>query len=400
MRISILMPCYNEEKTIETSLESICAQRFEDWEAVIADDGSTDQTAAVIEAFRARSPYGDRIRLIRQENRDQLLALKNASGYASGDFIYILHGDDCFHDENVLARFEAFEKEHPGFDAYFAPYVTMNEDGVKLKEVGIRPYLPAERSLPLMQLWLGRNLYGDMAFFRKDCFTKHVSENYLTWNMPFWTRLSESDADALRVLHAAALDFPVFCYRLHEGNYLTTALGGANVLSGELRAFLNLARFQDIPAYSLQYLLFRTLNKVLPKLTYRPLYFRRQQKNIAGILAFILNKSAFPALAEKEPFATVLSFFEARGKDCPETLELPPLSPSFFAPVGAEMRLYNKRIAEGKLTEEEMDFLKLLRQGPRSLSCRPEDVEKAERYLKYLGLQRYVSLESKTRSGN
>jgi glycosyltransferase involved in cell wall biosynthesis len=58
------MPTYNREDTIERAIKSVQAQTFRDWELIVIDDGSTDNTAGRIEGLEPR------MKLIRQENRN------------------------------------------------------------------------------------------------------------------------------------------------------------------------------------------------------------------------------------------------------------------------------------------------------------------------------------------
>ena len=65
-RISVLMPAYNVEKYIAASLDSLLQQTYQDFEIVVVNDGSTDQTGSILESYRKRDP---RVRVIHQENQ-------------------------------------------------------------------------------------------------------------------------------------------------------------------------------------------------------------------------------------------------------------------------------------------------------------------------------------------
>src|SRR6266508_5717575 len=63
MRVSVIIPAHNAAATIAETLDSLCAQTYTDWEAIVVDDGSSDATASVVESYAARDA---RIQLIRQ----------------------------------------------------------------------------------------------------------------------------------------------------------------------------------------------------------------------------------------------------------------------------------------------------------------------------------------------
>ncbi|WP_369824219.1 glycosyltransferase family 2 protein, partial [Kitasatospora sp. Root187] len=65
-RLSVVVPIYNVERYLQECLDSIAAQTFEDFECVLVDDGSTDGSAAIAEAYAAKDT---RFRLVQQENK-------------------------------------------------------------------------------------------------------------------------------------------------------------------------------------------------------------------------------------------------------------------------------------------------------------------------------------------
>lgn len=90
--VSIIIPAYNMEPWIARTLQSVLAQSLEDWECIIVDDGSTDDTAACVAA------YGDsRIQLVRQTNAGVSAARNMGIVHAQGTFIAFLDADDLWH---------------------------------------------------------------------------------------------------------------------------------------------------------------------------------------------------------------------------------------------------------------------------------------------------------------
>jgi len=86
-RISVLIPAYNEEKVIRTTIESLLATDYPDKEIIAIDDGSKDDTFAIM------SEYKDRIKVIHKENGGKASALNAGMLYATGSIITILDAD-------------------------------------------------------------------------------------------------------------------------------------------------------------------------------------------------------------------------------------------------------------------------------------------------------------------
>lgn len=103
-QVSIVTPCYNAGRYIAQTIESVLVQTFTDWEMIIVDDGSTDNSAKIVNEF---SQKDSRIKLIRQKNGGSACARNNGISNACGRFIALLDADDLW-DENFLSEQIAF----------------------------------------------------------------------------------------------------------------------------------------------------------------------------------------------------------------------------------------------------------------------------------------------------
>jgi glycosyltransferase involved in cell wall biosynthesis len=91
MRISIVVPAYNEEPTIQRVLEALVREVPELYEVIVVDDGSSDGTAACVEQFAAAEP---RIRLIRQPaNQGKTAALRAGFAATTGEIVLVQDAD-------------------------------------------------------------------------------------------------------------------------------------------------------------------------------------------------------------------------------------------------------------------------------------------------------------------
>jgi glycosyltransferase involved in cell wall biosynthesis len=85
-----LIPVYNRAELIRQTVDSVLAQTFTDFEVVVVDDGSTDQTYQVLESF------GTRIKIFRQTNQGRERARNQAAALAHGEYLCMLDSDDLF----------------------------------------------------------------------------------------------------------------------------------------------------------------------------------------------------------------------------------------------------------------------------------------------------------------
>ncbi len=90
--VSIVVPIYNAEKTLEACLNSIFAQTTSDYEVILIDDGSDDGSMAICEEFIAN--YGDKVRYIKQENSGPATARNVGIDNSKGEYIAFVDADD------------------------------------------------------------------------------------------------------------------------------------------------------------------------------------------------------------------------------------------------------------------------------------------------------------------
>ena len=87
VKISVIIPCYNVEKYIETCLESVLSQTYLNWEAVIVDDGSTDRTGVIADNY---SSSDDRFRVFHKSNGGLADARNFGLSRATGEYLLFL----------------------------------------------------------------------------------------------------------------------------------------------------------------------------------------------------------------------------------------------------------------------------------------------------------------------
>lgn len=106
-RVSVVIPAYNAIRTISETLESVISQTHGNLEILVVDDGSTDGTMAIAEAFAARD---QRVRPIRQANGGVAAARNAGIAASTGDFIAPLDADDLWHPTKIERQLQVFHR--------------------------------------------------------------------------------------------------------------------------------------------------------------------------------------------------------------------------------------------------------------------------------------------------
>lgn len=109
---SVIIPTYNRSVFLREALDSVFGQTFKDYELIVVDDGSTDETHEVI------AGYGNRVRFYRQENRGPGEARNLGIRNATGEYVAFLDSDDVWFPWTLAIYHETIQQcGHPGFVA-------------------------------------------------------------------------------------------------------------------------------------------------------------------------------------------------------------------------------------------------------------------------------------------
>jgi glycosyltransferase involved in cell wall biosynthesis len=111
--VSVVIPAYNAASFIESTLDTVRAQTYADHETVIVDDGSTDRTTSVVQAYFTR--HGMRGTVVRQDNQGIAAARNAGMRAAAGAYVALLDHDDLWYPEKLAAVVAEFD-QHPEAD--------------------------------------------------------------------------------------------------------------------------------------------------------------------------------------------------------------------------------------------------------------------------------------------
>lgn len=126
-KISVIMGIYNCASTLPEAIESILNQTYSNWEIIMCDDGSSDDTFKVAQEYQRK--YPEKIKVIRNEKNSGLnKTLNHCLKYADGDYIARMDGDDI----SLSTRFEKeakFLEENPDYSIVSCPMIYFDENG-------------------------------------------------------------------------------------------------------------------------------------------------------------------------------------------------------------------------------------------------------------------------------
>ncbi|BAZ17169.1 glycosyltransferase involved in cell wall biogenesis [Calothrix sp. NIES-4071] len=168
-QVSVIVPAYNVRNYIHDSLASLKCQSFQDFEVLIVDDGSTDDTANVVQTFIQQD---SRFRLLQKQNGGLSSARNYGIRHARGKYIALLDGDDTYHP-NKLANHVAHLEKNPQVGVVYSASKAIRDDG--------RPTFISLSGKPIysdpLKALLCKNFvgHGSNAIFRK-CLIDDVGE--------------------------------------------------------------------------------------------------------------------------------------------------------------------------------------------------------------------------------
>ena len=221
--VSVVIPAYNHERFIGAAIDSVLSQTVTDLELVIVDDGSTDNTAAVIKG------YDDpRLSYTWQENQDAFNTLNRGIALARGDYISILNSDDVYTLDR-LERLLEHALAHQS-DCIISDVIPISDDGEEFRdpEFGWNQWHQRNRAFYFEQddLYAGF-LQGNLMvttsnlFMTRDAASKTGPFSSLRYlhDYDYIFRMMLGHPDGVHYLDDARLLY----YRIHPGNTLSEA---------------------------------------------------------------------------------------------------------------------------------------------------------------------------------
>jgi len=156
-KVTVYIPCYNYASFVDRAIRSVIAQTMSDWELIIINDGSTDNTSEIVSKYRDQP----KIRIVEQENKGLTISNNIALRLANGKYIIRLDADDYF-DENILSILSNILDTKPEVGLVFPDYYHIDENG-EIIEIVRRKKIREEVEL------LDLPAHGACTMIRKRC---------------------------------------------------------------------------------------------------------------------------------------------------------------------------------------------------------------------------------------
>jgi glycosyltransferase involved in cell wall biosynthesis len=233
--VSIITPCYNGAEFVERTITSALHQTFQEWELVVVDDGSVDESVSLVEALQC---CDSRVHLVRQDNGG--VSKARNTGYATCDFgsryLWFLDADDCL-DPDALQAMTDYLDQHPEVGLVYCDYREIDGVGRPLTPpdtlqfvhtrwtrtpTGIAPIAANCPETPFASLLAWNTVFPSICLLRRS-----VYEQTQGWDEMFRHGYEDVDLILQMALLAEVHYFPhvfVSC-RIHENNKTTQDRG-------------------------------------------------------------------------------------------------------------------------------------------------------------------------------
>ncbi|NIQ16635.1 MAG: glycosyltransferase [Candidatus Dadabacteria bacterium] len=194
MKISIITPCFNAEKTIEKSIQSVVSQRGE-IEYIVVDGRSTDKTLSIVKRYSKK--YPDIIRYISEKDNNMTEALNKGLKMTTGEVVACLNADDVYLERTFEKIRNSFKREN--YDVVMGNTVVADEKGGEL-------YIRNPKFVNSELAWefMGCLVNSSAVFFKKELIDKigYFNEDLkYTQDYEFYLRTIKSGAKIFHLNH-------------------------------------------------------------------------------------------------------------------------------------------------------------------------------------------------------
>lgn len=387
VKISVLIPAYNSAKTIVEALESIKNQTYQNWEIILINDGSQDETEKILRRYLGNTKLP--LKYTKQTHHNYFKAIRHGLKYASGEIIFVLDADKILFNQNVFYRAVNTilgEKCDGMFVGIRAMYQRLKDGKFHL----VRPYYRNEVSLIKTALGLGTNIYTNYAFWRREIFETSVYENYLINGMPAWYNAENNLG--LRVVNG---NFVGLKYRVSKKvNLGDNPLKQNNSktlfeLSTNLRTLHHIVSRINVPAYSTQATLYNLISRLHIASLY-PSIFKQGQTSLKKITPLVV-KNIKDSELDNVYLKTIVDFSNNFDPQKTAKIVIPKGTKIYW---GTEIDEFSNKLSKNMLDQFYYDLMKIISQGTTIYKIKKDDQKKLEQILEFFTIRDYVKIIS------
>lgn len=387
VKISVLIPAYNSAKTIVEALESIKNQTYQNWEIILINDGSQDETEEILRRYLGNTKLP--LKYTKQTHHNYFKAIRQGLKYASGEIIFVLDADKILFNQNVFYRAVSTilgEKCDGMFVGIRAMYQRLKDGKFHL----VRPYYRNEVSLIKTALGLGKNIYTNYAFWRRETFETSVYENYLINGMPVWYNAENNLG--LRVVNG---NFVGLKYRVSKKvNLGDNSLKQNNSktlfeLSTNLRTLHHIVSRINVPAYSTQATLYNLINRLHIASLY-PSIFKQGQTSLKKITPLVV-KNIKDSELDNVYLKTIVDFSNNFDPQKTAKIVIPKGTKIYW---GTEIDEFSNKLSKNMLDQFYYNLMKIISQGTTIYKIKKDDQKKLEQILDFFTIRDYVRIIS------
>ncbi len=186
MRISIVVPVYNAEKYISECIESVINQTANNWELILVDDGSTDFSGKICDAYSEK--YSNRVIAFHKENEGQFLARKYGIMKCTGDYVGFLDSDDLLEADYIKTLSHSVENfDYPDAVCFgFVQFGGKDEKETKATDSTAYHKTAEERKNVYKQI-IGGKLSGSLCskIFKKEIIAANIPDEKIVRSKRF-----------------------------------------------------------------------------------------------------------------------------------------------------------------------------------------------------------------------
>ena len=245
--VSIIIPLYNHERYISSTIESALKQTHSNFELIIINDGSTDTSEDIVKTFS-----DERIKYFHQQNKGAHAAINRGLDIAQGSYISILNSDDVYHEKRLELCLDEF-KINPDLAAVFTNVnIIKNNELIHIKDGSKDNWKNHESSnsykgdndflldqlggcflVTTSNLFCRKSLFDEVGYFRNYRYA-HDYDMFLKIGLKYRNKVQQ-------------IKKPLLTYRFHESNTIhddsVRPIFETNIV---LASFLNSTTFENI----------------------------------------------------------------------------------------------------------------------------------------------------------